>query len=257
MLINITKKTDIDEYPYNVIDFENLHLNAPVVFFTGENGSGKSTLLRIISNLSNSIEVAKNIEYNFKGYNGFSLSWDVKLKRGYYFQSEDFYSFLDWVEKEENENRLLLESSISRHKNRQSIGAILETEMHKGNTYKMNQMVTEFKEASHGEGYIRFFVSKLRKNTLYLLDEPETPLSFQNQLTLISLIQKYAVQGSQFIICTHSPILLAYPNALIYYFSQTIEQTNYSDHPMVSAYKYFLDNPERYMRHLFEDENFE
>lgn len=255
MLLYLKKIISQNSYPYNVIEFEDLDLKAPVVFFTGENGSGKSTLLRILSELTHSINVSKDIAYNFENYEGYQVAWSQKLKKGYYFQSEDFYSFLNWVEKEEYENKAMMEASMERHGSTKSMGKLMEIEMHKGNTQRMKKMVSEFKEASHGEGYIRFFASKLRANTLYLLDEPETPLSFQNQLTLLALIDEYVKQGSQFIICTHSPILLAYPNALIYSFNTTIETTEYSKHSIVQDYQMFLNNPDRYLRHLFmEDE---
>ncbi|WP_162140318.1 AAA family ATPase [Haploplasma axanthum] len=254
MLIKLVKDIDKNEYPYSTIAFKSLDLNAPVVFFTGENGSGKSTILRIISQLTNSINVSKNIDYRFEKYKGFSVSWNTKLKRGYYFQSEDFYTFLSWIEKEEQENKDLLNQSIKKHGNRESFGKILEIGLHEGNVEKMKSMVSKFKMASHGEGYISFFSSKLRGKTLYLLDEPETPLSFQNQLTLISLIKKYVDEGSQFIICTHSPILLAYPNALIYHFSDKISITEYENHPIVRDYTSFLSSPTRYMKYLFDEE---
>lgn len=254
MLREISKRSARNQYPYNTIDFEHLRLNAPVVFFTGENGSGKSTLLRAISIHSNSYTVAKNIDYNSSQYLDYSLSWSQKLKRGYYFQSEDFYSFLNWVSDEEKENKDLYDDAKARHGTHSSMGTILELGMHEGNRQRMNNMVDEFKLASHGEGYIRFFASKLRPNTLYLLDEPETPLSFQNQLTLISLIHEYVNKGSQFIICTHSPILLAYPDALIYQFDQNIREIDYNDHPTVKDYKSFLSRPDHYLHYLLDDE---
>ncbi|CCV64396.1 conserved hypothetical protein, ATP-binding domain [Alteracholeplasma palmae J233] len=251
MLKSLENRSNKNEYPYNVINFDKIDLDAPIIFFTGENGSGKTTLLRAISYLTNSIQVSKNINYQLSKYSEYKIAWSTKLKKGYHFQGEDFYSFLTWVDKEEKENQLMYEESVKKHGNSNSIGKIMEKGLYKSNTRMMSDMVNEFKNASRGEGYIRFFASKLRPQALYLLDEPETPLSFQNQLTLLSLIDQYVKEGSQFIICTHSPILLAYPGAVIYHFSDTIESINYAEHPVVKDYQSFLNAPERYMNHLF------
>ncbi|CAM2807136.1 AAA family ATPase [Erysipelothrix tonsillarum] len=255
MLIEVSKLSDENVYPYNTIDFNTLDLDSSVVFFTGENGSGKSTLLRAIAHQSNSYSVSKKIDYQAHRYDRFSLAWHSRLKRGYYFQSEDFYSFLNWISEEEIENEKMYEDALERHGENRSMGVLIELGMHEGNRKHMDKMVTELKEASHGEGYIRFFASKLRPNTLYLLDEPETPLSFQNQLTLMTLINDYVKQGSQFIICTHSPILLAYPDAKIYYFDETITSMSYDEHPIVRDYSSFMNRPQQYLYYLFEDEN--
>lgn len=257
MLKQLVKAEETEFYPQNAIDFSVLDLDAPVVFFTGENGSGKSTLLRTLSALTESINIGKvprnpspGIDYR----NGFRVSWNRKLRKGYYFQSEDFYSFLTWAEHEEQINQDFLDETEQRHRNKQSIGYVLEKGLHEHNTRSMNHIVNEFMQASHGEGYIRFFASRLRSKTLYLLDEPETPLSFQNQLSLLKLIDSYVKEGSQFIICTHSPILLAFPNARIYLFDQDIQQISYNDHPLVSQYRSFLDHPDRYLYYLLQEE---
>lgn len=146
----------------------------------------------------------------------------------------------------------MYEDALDRHGENRSMGVLIELGMHEGNRIHMDKMVTDLKEASHGEGYICFFASKLRANTLYLLDEPETPLSFQNQLTLMTLIDDYVKQGSQFIIRTHSPILLAYPDAKIYYFDETITSMSYDEHPIVRDYSSFMNRPQQYLYYLFE-----
>ncbi|MEG0416429.1 MAG: AAA family ATPase [Erysipelothrix sp.] len=255
MLIEVSKLSHENTYPYNTVSFDTLDLNAPVVFLTGENGSGKSTLLRAIAHHSNSYSVSKNIDYQTHRYDHFSLAWNTRLKRGYYFQSEDFYSFLNWITEEEVENKRLYDDAVERHGDNRSMGVLIELGIHEGNRKHMNNMVNELKEASHGEGYIRFFASKLRPNTLYLLDEPETPLSFQNQLTLMTLINDYVKHGSQFIICTHSPILLAYPDAKIYYFDETISSVSYDEHPIVKDYLSFMNRPQQYLHYLFKEED--
>jgi predicted ATPase len=106
---------------------------------------------------------------------------------------------------------------------------------------------------SHGESYFKLFRSRFRPNGLYLMDEPEAPLSPTRQLTLIAMLKPMLEQDAQFIIATHSPILLAYPNATIYNFDNgRIEQADYDTLEHVAVTRGFLENPDAYLRHLLE-----
>lgn len=253
MLNEIRKHNNINRYPFNVIHFDRLDLSAPVIFFTGANGCGKSTLLKVIASLTSSIDLGKGSKDTHDYTSGFTLAWSLKLKRGYYFQSEDFYTYLQWAKEEVGVNQQMLDDAEARYTNKSSLGYLLETGVHIHNTKAMDNIIENYLDVSHGEGYITFFADRLRSKTLYLLDEPETPLSFQNQLTLLSLIDEYVKQGSQFIICSHSPILLAYPNAQIYFFeNDEISIVDYKNHPLVKDYQLFLDNPERFMHYLLK-----
>ena len=255
MLKKITRIINTSKnYPFNVLNFKELSLDAPVVFLTGENGSGKTTLLNVISELSESISVGKSkpLPLNIEGY--FQLSWLPKLKKGYHFKSEDFFTFLLWAQSESSINESFLEEATKRHGDIKNMGYLLETGVHRSNVEYMNEVVNDYMKVSHGEGYLKYFSSKLRPNTLYLLDEPEAPLSIQNQLVLISILSDLVKKGSQFIICTHSPILMAYPDALIYYCDDNaIDLVSYDNHPVVKEYRLFLEKPERYMHYLLED----
>lgn len=257
MLKHLKKNhSDSNTYPNDVLDFNSLDLDAPVIFLTGSNGSGKSTILKVIAKLTDSIDLGESLSANLYDFDtsNYRIAWSIPLRRGYYFQSEDFYSYLLNAHKERDSNHEMLQEAESRHSNKQSMAYLLETGVHRYNTSAMDTIVQDYLKASHGEGYIRFFQSKLRPSTLYLLDEPETPLSFQNQLTLIKLIDDTVKKGSQFIICTHSPILLSYPNAKIYYLDDGIHEQHYEAHPIVQDYRQFLDNPSRYLHYLLEDE---
>lgn len=110
-------------------------------------------------------------------------------------------------------------------------------------------------EQSHGEAFLATLMHKLTGNGLYLLDEPEAALSPARQLTALSLIHQLVLQDSQFIIATHSPIIMAYPNARIYEFSaEGIKEINYeeTDHYLIT--KSFLENPELSLKLLMENE---
>lgn len=105
--------------------------------------------------------------------------------------------------------------------------------------------------SSHGESYLSFFKSRIKPNQLFILDEPETPLSFDNQLALIYMIHEGVKEGAQFIIATHSPILCAYPDAKIYELSTNdIQETTYDQINSIKLLKQFIDDPSHFYKHL-------
>ena len=106
-------------------------------------------------------------------------------------------------------------------------------------------------EQSHGQSYLDFFSSRLTSNSLYILDEPESALSFSSLLTFISFIKEYANNGSKFIIATHSPVLLAMEEAIIYEIKDDeIKKSSFDDLEQVNLLKSFLKNPNSYLKHL-------
>lgn len=108
-------------------------------------------------------------------------------------------------------------------------------------------------QQSHGEAFLS--IVKDFKPGLFIFDEPESALSPKRQLALLVLMRRLVAEGSQFIIATHSPILLAYPNATIYQLSdEGIEEVNYEDVDHVTVTKDFLANPEAYLRRVLDTE---
>ena len=104
---------------------------------------------------------------------------------------------------------------------------------------------------SHGQSFLRLFQSRFVPGGLYLLDEPEAPLSPTSQLALIALMQDMLTQDAQFIVATHSPILLAFPGATIYSFDSTpVRPVRYDELEHVVLTREFLNAPERYIRAL-------
>lgn len=109
-------------------------------------------------------------------------------------------------------------------------------------------------EQSHGESFFSLVMNRFRGRGLYILDEPEAALSPSRQMSLLIRMNELVKQGSQFIIVTHSPIVLAYPDSLIYQFNEYgIEVTDYKDTETYSVMKAFMDSPERMLRNLFEE----
>jgi predicted ATPase len=104
---------------------------------------------------------------------------------------------------------------------------------------------------SHGEAFMTTLTNKLKGNGLYIFDEPEAALSPARQLAALSLIDRLVKENSQFIIATHSPILLAYPNAIIYQLDDAgIKQVNYEETEHYMVTKYFLNNHQEMTRIL-------
>jgi predicted ATPase len=110
-------------------------------------------------------------------------------------------------------------------------------------------------EQSHGESFLALLTQKFRGNGLYLLDEPEAALSPSRQLSALAVMHKLVKNGSQFIIATHSPILMAYPDARIYLFSETgIREVAYEDTDHYRVARDFLNHREQMLKVLFDDE---
>src|SRR5690606_13505862 len=119
---------------------------------------------------------------------------------------------------------------------------------HKKTLYEIDHLHDrDLSTASHGEAYLSFFKSRMRLNQLILLDEPETPLSFENQLALMYLLKEGIDMNSQFIIATHSPVIMAFPNATIYQFTERgLEIVPYKSINQVQNLKSCLDEPNRF-----------
>ncbi len=225
-----------DEYPFTIEAIANLgelKLEKPVTFFVGENGTGKSTLLEGIADRcgfntagggrNNSFEVhaaaAPLGEY-------LRLSWLPKISNGFFLRAESFYHFATHID---------------------------EVDIYGFKDYGGRSL----HEQSHGESFLSLFLNRFRGEAIYLLDEPEAALSPQRQLTLLKVIHDLVKEGdAQFIIATHSPILLGYPDADIFSFDgKQIDKVDYEETDHYRITQYFLQNRERMLAELFKDDD--
>lgn len=218
-------------YPYDIPAIrqcEDIKFHPDVTFFIGENGSGKSTLLEAMAIAYGFNPEGGTKSAQFEVHNTHStLHQEIKLSKSfktpgdaYFLRAESFYNV---ATKAEEFGVLKSYGGKSLH------------------------------EQSHGEAFLATLMHKLTGNGLYLLDEPEAALSPARQLTAISLIHQLVLDDSQFIIATHSPIIMAYPNATIYEFSKEgIRQVQYqeTDHYLIT--KSFLDNPDNSLNLLLD-----
>lgn len=206
-----------------------LRFNKPVTFIVGENGTGKSTLLEAIAVCAgfNAEGGSKNFNFSTKSTES-ALHQYIKLSRkrherdGFFLRAESFYNVATQVD----ELELNLEGYGGKSLHHQS----------------------------HGESFMALFENRFRGRGLYILDEPEAALSPLRQMTLLAELNRLVKNDSQFIIATHSPILLAYPNADI--FELTVDDIRITEYKKTEHYnltKQFLDNPEKMLKYLFEE----
>jgi predicted ATPase len=231
-----------------------LDVNVPVTLFVGENGSGKSTLLEgiaAVAELSSlgAHEVGADDTLLQQRRLGaiLRLAWRPRSRQGFFLRAEDFFGYLKAQAR--TDARIVREMSELRGRDHresaQAAGA-----MHADET-NAARFLGKYDSRSHGESFIELFSSRVRPGGLYLLDEPEAPLSPTRQLGLLQLIMRAADAGAQFIIATHSPILLAYPGARIFSFDDVpIRAVPYGDLEHVNVMRDFLNHPEMYLRRL-------
>lgn len=253
---------ETEEFPFNLELVKNLpyiSLKKPVTFFVGENGSGKSTLLEAIA-YSSGVPTAGGISISDDPLmeparalgKMLSLRYVEKSNRGFFARAEDFIGFVKNILRSIAE----LDAEIKEIRETWTGGDInLALSPLLSERKEITDRYTENLDAmSHGEGFLKFFNTRITGKGLYLIDEPEAALSPARQLSLIVLIQEAVKnKGSQFIIATHSPIIMAMQEAQILHFeNNAITEISYTETPHYQLTKAFMDNPERYLRELEE-----
>jgi predicted ATPase len=229
-----------DAYPFSLPvlrDFHTLKLHPRVTFIVGENGSGKSTLLEAIA-----VAWGFNAEGGTRNFNfatrrshselGDYLTLVKSAKRprdGCFLRAERFYNVATHIER-------------------------LDEEPSFGPPLIASYGGKSLHEQSHGESFFALMHHRFGSDGFYVLDEPEAALSPSRQLAMIARLHQLVRQRSQFVIATHSPILMAYPDATIYQVdSEGIAAVGYQDTEHYQTTRQFLMNPARYLAHLMEE----
>jgi predicted ATPase len=230
---------------------------APITLFAGENGSGKSTLIEAIAWAADLLVVgldrsARSLPGADALGEALRLAWSRRVRRGFLFRAEDFYGFISAA----GQNARDLKERARRV--RESLPDATEGERNRvaspyeGSARALDERYGHLDSASHGQQFVHFLKSRLVRGGLYLLDEPEAPLSPMSQLSLLSLLMTTAAElDAQFVVATHSPILLACPGAAIFTFDEApLRRAEFSELSGVSLMRDFLARPEAFLRHL-------
>ena len=228
----LPEKIDAAAYPFAIPAFSrgiDLTFTGPVTFFVGENGSGKSTLLEALAEGCGFNPEGGSRDHHRDTAAGRSLllealrlTWRPKVTKGFFLRAESFYNFATYIE------------GVS------DMGAYGGRSLH---------------AQSHGESFLALFANRFDQG-VFILDEPEAALSPQRQLSFLKIIHDLAAAGrAQFLIATHSPIILAYPGAVLFSLDgDAIEEIAYRDTKHFLITRDFLSSPERFFKHLFADD---
>lgn len=170
----------------------------------------------------------------------------------FFLRAEDFFGFTKWLSTLRAELLGRLGEIEEEYRDRSPLARGLASGPVAASIADMERRYgVDLDANSHGQSFLKLFQNRFVPGGLYLLDEPEAPLSPQSQLVLIAMIQEMVGRDAQFIIATHSPILLAFPGARIYSFDQTpVASVEYGELEHVNLTRAFLNAPERYLRHL-------
>lgn len=228
------KIESFSKYPFclSVIkSLSNLNFHPKVTYIIGENGSGKSTILEAIAAAYGFNPEGGTKNFSFSSNDTHSeLQNYIKLIKGikkpsdgFFLRAESFYNFATNVEQLNREVPGLFASYGGR----------------------------SLHEQSHGESFFAVFMNRFRGNGLYILDEPEAALSPSRQMAMISRMHDLVEQDSQFIIATHSPIIMAYPDSIIYEIKDEIKVVSYEETEHYQVVKSFLNNTEGMLNILF------
>ena len=251
---------DENRFPFSVAAIRSLgvlRVDTPVTFFVGENGSGKSTLLEAIAMAAHlaavgSADLKKDDSLGDQRYLSCALKlvWSRHTARGFFLRAEDFFGFTKRMSAMRSEFLAQLAEIEASYADRSQHAKALATMPARRSLAGMERMYgVDLDANSHGQSFLKLFGSRFVPGGLYLLDEPEAPLSPQSQLALMVMMQDMIAQHAQFIIATHSPILLAFPGARIYSFDRApVGEVPYEELDHVVLTREFLNAPERYLR---------
>jgi predicted ATPase len=235
-LLGLRRLQERDGFPFDVPaveQVERLRLTKPVTLLAGDNGSGKSTLIEALAQAIGFAEEGGELErlgerpavprVVLGGALEPVLS-ATKPRTGYFLRAESFFNVARFADS--------------------------------GGTFSPDLSLYGDKplhEQSHGESFLALAANRFGGEGLYILDEPEAALSVSGALALVSIVAAASADGAQFVIATHSPILLACPGALIYELSTDgIEECSYDALDTVRLMRGFLEAPERYLRAALE-----
>jgi predicted ATPase len=235
-----------------------LELAEPVTIFVGENGSGKSTLIEALACAAEWPVVGsedgskdQSLAHVRPLADCLRLTWNRRSHRGFFLRAEDFFGYARRMARMRQELEENLRTVDREYADRPEAIGYARMPFQSQLAGIRQRYGEGLDHASHGEAFLRLFQSRFVPGGLYLLDEPEAPLSPVRQLALLATIHDMVGQEAQFVIATHSPILMAYPGASLLSFDEDrIHPVQYTELEHVKLTRDFLNNPETYLRQL-------
>tara|TARA_R110001592_G_scaffold49617_7_gene154561 strand:+ start:530 stop:1318 length:789 start_codon:yes stop_codon:yes gene_type:complete len=245
-------------YPYDVPAIKyakHIDLSNSITFIIGENGSGKSTLLESLA-CRLQLPHMDGKGYGKKCFDAakrllpyLELEWHIERSVGFFFRAEDFGDYLNSIHRTDVDlhNQMNLGDEVPDH---------IIQQMKDCANYQLHQVRKDYGQEldsfSHGEAYMHIMNQMINQRGIYVLDEPEASLSPAKQLAFIYFIQNHLQHfNSQFIIATHSPMLMAYPEAAIYEVTDNaMKKTPLEETDHYSITKMFLNNPKSFLQHF-------
>ena len=240
IFLNERIERNLNEYPFTipvVRNFKHIEFQKPVTFIIGENGTGKSTLVEAFAVCNGFNPEGGSRHFNFNTMSSHSMFYEyLKVSKtinrasdGYFLRAESYYNVASEIENLDVDEPF----SASPRKIKDSYGG------------------KSLHEQSHGESFFALLMHRLGGNGLYIFDEPEAALSPMRLLALLVRIDELVKNNSQFIIATHSPILMAYPNADIFEIKNgKLQKTTYEETEHYTITKYFMNYPQKMLQSL-------
>jgi predicted ATPase len=232
---------------------------SPVTILVGENGSGKSTLLEAVAIAARAVTAGSAEAHDDSTLSGvralagaLRLSWAKRTHRGFYMRAEDFFGYARRLQSlradlerglaqvdEDYADAPDLARNLARSPYLKELGAL------------RSRYGDGLDSQSHGESFLHFFQERFVPGGVYFLDEPEAPLSPSRQLAFLALLRQMVTEDAQIVMATHSPILLAFPEATILSFDEDpVRPVRYEDLEHVTLTRDFLADPAAFLRHL-------
>lgn len=202
---------------------------APVTVFVGDNGTGKSTLIEAIAVATgfNPEGGDRNLRFETHAtHAGLHERLDVRFRRrpehGWFLRAETFYGMATRIETDDG-------------------------------PFGIARYYPELHTRSHGQSFLELLAQRFERVGLFVMDEPESALSFTGQLQLLAMMADAEAAGSQFVVATHSPLLMAYPGARILSFDDgAVREMRYDELPVVMLWRRFLDAPDHFLAALLD-----
>ncbi|MFE2489450.1 AAA family ATPase [Streptomyces mirabilis] len=239
--VELDSSVDTGRYPFSLpvvthlASLDRLDLDPAVTFLVGDNGSGKSTLIEALATAagfnaeggSRSFRFASRATESNLG-DHLTLCWNRRPRTGFFLRAESFYNVATEIERLDEGSGELTRAYGGR----------------------------SLHERSHGQSFLDLVHHRFGPNGLYVLDEPEAALSVQGCLAMMVRIRELLQQGCQFVVATHSPILLAMPDARILQIESggTIEQVEYEQAEPVALTRAFVNHPDRFLDRMFAED---